>query len=243
MTKPTLCGIGFDRRTILFDQMQLGLDRAIPFTARQMAVKTEMWAWGQGEGCDMDPHDIIEHRPIENRPGTRRMEGLPRIEFRSSTFAWLFQSGTGWIILALSAAVMAGGAYAGYWWQTLVVLAVVLGVYIAWTHLENRTSLFWIDDQRLFMRRGILMRSEEEIELYRIKDVKVSFSVIQQMFNAGTVQITSSDASGSLKPVAPTGRTSIIVTHVRHARAIRAELRDRVEAIRQKRGVREFDLG
>ena len=191
----------------------------------------------------MDPHDIIEHRPIEARSGVRRMEGLPRIEFRSSTFAWLFQSGSGWIVLAVAIAVMAGGAYAGYWWQTAAVLAVVLGVYIAWTHIENRTSLFWIDDQRLFMRRGILMRSEEEIELYRIKDVKVSFSIIQQMFDNGTIQISSSDSSGRLASSAPHPRTMIEVTNVRDARAIRAELRDRVEAIRQKRGVREFDIG
>lgn len=191
----------------------------------------------------MDPHDIIEHRPIENRSGVRRMDGLPRIEFRSSTFAWLFQSGSGWIILALAAAVLAGGIYAGYWWQTLAVLSVVLGGYIGWTHIENRTSLFWIDDQRLFMRRGILMRSEEEIEMYRIKDVKVSFSVIQQMFDNGTIQISSSDSSGSLASAAPHPRTMIEVTNVRDARAIRAELRDRVEAIRQKRGVREFDIG
>jgi len=201
-------------------------------------------ALGQGgKGCDMDPHDIIEHRPIEPRTGVRRMDGLPRIEFRSSTFAFLFQSGTGWMILALAAAVMAGGSYAGYWWQTLAVLGVVLGVYIAWTHIENRTSLFWIDDQRLFMRRGILMRSEEEIELYRIKDVKVSFSVIQQMFDNGTIQISSSDSSGRLASATPHPRTSIEVTNVRDARAIRAELRDRVEAIRQKRGVRELDIG
>ena len=180
-----------------------------------------------GKDRTMDPHDIIEHRPIEARSGVRRMEGLPRIEFRSSTFAFLLQSGTGWLILA--------GA--------LAVLAVVLGAYIAWTHIENRTSLFWIDDQRLFMRRGILMRSEEEIELYRIKDVKVSFSIIQQMFDNGTIQISSSDSSGRLASAAPHPRTMIEVTNVRDARAIRAELRDRVEAIRQRRGVRELDIG
>lgn len=191
----------------------------------------------------MDPHNIIEHRPIEARTGTRRMEGLPRIEFRSSTFAFLFQSGTGWLVLAGALAILGGGIYAGYGWQTAVVLAVVLGVYIAWTHLENRSSLFWIDDQRLFMRRGILMRSEEEIELYRIKDVKVSFSIIQQMFDNGTIQISSSDSSGRLASAAPHPRTSIEVTNVRDARAIRAELRDRVEAIRQRRGVRELDIG
>lgn len=191
----------------------------------------------------MDPHDIIEHRPIENRSTVRRMDGLPRIEFRSSTFAWLFQSGSGWMVLALAVVIMAGGSYTGYWWQTLIVLGVVLAAYIGWTYVENRTSLFWIDDQRLFMRRGILMRSEEEIELYRIKDVKVSFSIIQQMFDNGTIQISSSDSSGSLASPAPHPRTMIIITNVRDARAIRAELRDRVEAIRQKRGVRELDIG
>lgn len=191
----------------------------------------------------MDPHDIIEHRPIEPRSAVRRMEGVPRIEFRSSTFAWLFQSGTGWMILAVALALLAGGIYAGYGWQTGAVLAVVLGAWIGWNAIENRASLFWIDDQRLFMRRGILMRSEEEIELYRIKDVKVEFSIIQQMFDNGTICISSSDSTGRTASAAPHPRTMIEVTNVRDARAIRAELRDRVEGIRQRRGVREFDIG
>ncbi len=123
------------------------------------------------------------------------------------------------------------------------VLAVVLGAWIGWNAIENRASLFWIDDQRLFMRRGILMRSEEEIELYRIKDVKVEFSIIQQMFDNGTICISSSDSTGRAASAAPHPRTMIEVTNVRDARAIRAELRDRVEAIRQRRGVREFDIG
>ena len=88
----------------------------------------------------MDPHDIIEHRPIEPRSAVRRMEGVPRIEFRSSTFAWLLQSGTGWMILGVALALLAGGIYAGYGWQTGAVLAVVLGAWIGWNarHYQDR---------------------------------------------------------------------------------------------------------
>ena len=46
------------------------------------------------------------------------------------------------------------------------------------------------------MRRGILMRSEEEIELYRIKDIKVHFSLVQQFFGNGDLSVISSDATG-----------------------------------------------
>lgn len=188
----------------------------------------------------MEPRDIM-HRPMRAIPNRE----LPRIEFRSSTRAWLLQSGQGWLVLALALIAMIGGfaLTSQGWWVLLGVLAL-LGLYCLWRYVENRSALYWLDGERLFMRRGILMRSEEEVELYRIKDVKVAFSIIQQLFGNGTIVITSSDASGvRLAEGGAHGRSVISVAHVYDARLIRGEIRDRVEAIRTRRGVREFDIG
>lgn len=173
-----------------------------------------------------------------------RMASPPRVEFRSSTTAMLFQSGTGWLTLAAIAIVFGGGAWLGYWWQTLAGIAVATVPLLVWQYLKYRTSVYALDSERLFMLRGILMRTEEEIELYRIKDAKVNFSIIQQLFSNGTIAITSSDVTGTLAGQQTGGaRNMILVPHVVDARRIREEIRNRVEAARERRGVREFDIG
>jgi len=193
----------------------------------------------------VEPRDIIEGPAADGARRPVRMTGVPRIEFRSSTLAWLIQSGSGWMLIAATLIGFGIGAFAGYPLETLAGLVVLVGGYVLWRYVENRAALFWLDGERLFMRRGILVRSEEEIELYRIKDVKVTFSIIQQMFDNGTITISSTDSSGDLTGIAATGtpRTMISVPHVIDARLIRGEIRDRVEAIRQRRGVRELDIG
>ena len=94
--------------------------------------------------------------------------------FRSSTNRWLLGSFTGWLTI-LSCAIGVG----------IVIIA------IRW--LQNMAAAYEITDQRLIVKRGLVMKSIDEIELYRIKDVRVDFSVINQIADIGTITITSSD--------------------------------------------------
>lgn len=142
------------------------------------------------------------------------------IAFRPSIGAFLFKSFTGWLVLLVS----------------LCLMGIPL-LFVAVTALGYRMTHFELGGDRLFMRRGILSRSEEEIELYRVKDVKADFSIIQQIFSVGNIRIISSDATGS----AAGRRTVFRVNNVENARQIREELRDRVEQARKAKGVREFD--
>lgn len=142
-----------------------------------------------------------------------------KIAFRSSTKAFLLKSGTGWFAIALTV-------------LTMGMAALFVAPLLLFKWISNTTSHYWLEGDRLFMRRGILIRKEEEIELYRIKDVKVTFSVIQQMFDNGDIAVISSDLTDNFK-----------LPNVNNAREIREEIRNRVETARSKRGVREFDVG
>lgn len=147
------------------------------------------------------------------------------IDFRSSTRAFLLKSGTGWFLIAALIASLG--------WAAVIILPM-----LAIKALTNRTNHYSLEGDRLFMRRGILIRSEEEIELYRIKDIKATFSVIQQMFGNGNIEILSSDETDSTAG----RRMSFAIGNVKDARNIREELRSRVEAARKLRGVREYDV-
>lgn len=154
---------------------------------------------------------------------SRGVEEAEAVHFRASTANFLFRSGTGWLLL-LAAIVSVGLALIG------------ILPFLAYKWLQNRTSTYVLEDGRLFMRQGILLRREDEIELYRIKDIKADFSIIQQMFNTGDLTITSTDGTGSAN-----WQASLRVADVTDARGLREELRRRVERSRKLHAVREID--
>jgi len=135
--------------------------------------------------------------------------------FRSSTNRWLLGSFTGWLTI-LSCVIGVG----------LVVIAV------RW--LQNMAASYEITDQRLIVKRGLLLKSIDEIELYRIKDVRVDFSLVNQLADIGTITITSSDRT--------TGNTRFVLRDVPAARERREGIRKLVDRARQRRGVREMDV-
>ncbi|USU03408.1 PH domain-containing protein [Sphingomonadaceae bacterium OTU29MARTA1] len=139
----------------------------------------------------------------------------PVDSFRSSTNRWLLGSFAGW----------------------LTILSCVIGiglVIIAWRWLQNMASAYEITDQRLIVRRGLIMKSIDEIELYRVKDVRVRFSLINQLADIGTITITSSDRT--------TGNQEFVLRDVPAARERREGIRKLVDRARQRRGVRELDV-
>ena len=52
-----------------------------------------------------------------------------------------------------------------------------------------------LSDERLFVKRGFLNLTEDEIRLYRIRDLKLTKSIWQRIFGVGSIQVFSSDKS------------------------------------------------
>jgi len=135
--------------------------------------------------------------------------------FRSSTTRWLVGSLAGWGTLLLS----------------LVGIGLIL---IAMRWLRNVATSYELSDQRLIIRSGIFNKRTDEIELYRIKDVTVDYSLINQWADISTITIRSSD------PTSAGG--ALVLKDIPRARAIRETLRSLVNEARQQRQVREFDI-
>jgi hypothetical protein len=68
-----------------------------------------------------------------------------------------------------------------------------------------------------------------------VKDVRLDFTLINQWANIGTITVTSSDETTRDAP--------LVIRDVDNANARREALRQLVEAARQKRRVRELDVG
>lgn len=52
-----------------------------------------------------------------------------------------------------------------------------------------------LSDDRLFLETGLLNMKQEEVILYRVRDISLSISLWQRIFHVGTVLVQSSDKS------------------------------------------------
>jgi len=135
--------------------------------------------------------------------------------FRSSTWGWLRGTLVGWLTLLLC----------------LVGVGLVI-VLVKW--FQNLATTYEVTEDRLILHRGIFNKSIDEIELYRIKDIRIDFSLINQWAGIGTITLISSDET--------TGSAPFVIPDVERAKERREQLRDLVNAARRARGVREFDM-
>jgi uncharacterized membrane protein YdbT with pleckstrin-like domain len=155
--------------------------------------------------------------------------------FRASFGGWLWgtAAGLGTLLLGLIGITLTVGM-AGDWgaWPLLLTAAALVIVLFRW--LAVMSSLYELTGERLILRRGIFMKSIDEIELYRIKDVRMDFSLLNQMAGIGTICITSSDET--------TRNHELKLRFVPKAKQRREMLRALVDAARRRRGVREMDM-
>jgi uncharacterized membrane protein YdbT with pleckstrin-like domain len=138
-----------------------------------------------------------------------------RDRFRSSTWGWL------------------RGTLAG--WATLLLCLVGVGfliILVKW--IQNLLATYEVTEDRLIILRGIFRKSIDEVELYRVKDIRIDFTLINQWADIGTITVLSSDETTRDAP--------LTIPHVERARTRREELRLLVDAARQKRSVREVDM-
>ena len=157
----------------------------------------------------------------------------PLDTFRSSTWGWLRGTLAGWgtILLGLAGILL---LVPGEWGLAPLGLTGIAILILLWKWLENMNARYDLCRDRLIVRRGIFIKSIDEIELYRVKDVRLDFSLINQMAGIGTITTTSSDETTRAEP--------LVLRHVEQAHQRREKLRALVEAARQKRRVREIDM-
>ena len=158
-----------------------------------------------------------------------------RDSFRPSTWGWLrgTAAGLGTVLLGIAGLALLIGAAGdlGAWPLALTGLAILI---VLWKWIENMAAKYEITPERLIVRRGIVFKTIDEIELYRIKDVRMDFSLLNQWAGIGNICVSSSDET--------TRVGDLVMRYIERAQPRREELRRLVDSARQRRGVREIDM-
>ena len=96
-----------------------------------------------------------------------------------------------------------------------------------WCGLPWTFTVYSLSDDRLFVKSGMLNIHEDEVRLYRIRDVGMSATLIQRIFGLGSVSICSTDSS----------LRDFELKNIKNARAVKDKISELVEAERQRKRV------
>jgi uncharacterized membrane protein YdbT with pleckstrin-like domain len=130
-----------------------------------------------------------EHIEYETRPHWRVL-AIPLLSFLLivGVTAFLFgkvqansswQGGLRWVVFLLAASAFC------YW----VVRPVI----------EWATSLYVFTNRRIITRTGLVARRGRDMPLSRVNDVSFSHTVLERIFNCGTLMVESAGESGQLR--------------------------------------------
>ena len=101
----------------------------------------------------------------------------------------------------------------------------VLGMPITFTRYRLSTD-------RLFCEKGFLNLKQEEVLLYRVRDLELKMTLGQRLFGVGTVCVHSSDKT--------TEHLDLI--NVKHPREVKELIHESVEAAKDQRRMRTMEV-
>lgn len=102
----------------------------------------------------------------------------------------------------------------------------IFGLAISFTRYE-------LTESRLTVKTGLLNTREEELRLYRVRDLSAQESLLDRLFGVGSILLHTTDATS------PT----LLIRHVKNADRVKALLSSQVEKARIKNRVRAMEIG
>lgn len=101
-----------------------------------------------------------------------------------------------------------------------------------WCGLPWTFTRYSVSPDRLYIKRGLITIHEDEVRLYRIRDISLRQGFFQRLFGLGTINISSSDSSmGNFQ-----------LKNIKKSHDVKEMLSDAVETERERKRVsmREF---
>ncbi len=129
----------------------------------------------------------------------------------------------------LAAGCLAGIPFSGGLSAIGLVVPLIMWIVRWWV---TRTTLYELTTQRLRRTTGILNRTIDELELFRVKDYAMEQPLLLRMLGLGNLVLVTSDAT------TPT----VAIKAISNAQDVREKLRNAVQAERDRKRVRELDV-
>ena len=117
----------------------------------------------------------------------------------------------------------------GWFLLCLLVIPIPIAIY-KW--VETKCHLFQLTTERLVITRGILSKTTDTLELYRVRDLQITQPIWLRMFGLHNVHLITADTS--------TPRVELYYMPV--AAALPDQFRTQIEACKMRKRVREVAI-
>ncbi|MGJ8642356.1 MAG: PH domain-containing protein [Luteolibacter sp.] len=132
------------------------------------------------------------------------------------------------VAILLAIGIVAGGIF----FPPAFIGLIIPVIYVLWSYLTVRCQTFELTTERLRITKGVINQNIDEVELYRVKDMVVERKWWMRLTGLGNVHLQTSDRS----------LPHVDIPAIRDCIGLREELRKKVEAMRDKKRVREMDF-
>lgn len=101
-----------------------------------------------------------------------------------------------------------------------------------WLGMPLSFTRYALSEDRLFLSVGFLNIRDEELLLYRVRDISSSRTLGQRMLGVGTITVTSSDKT----------TPSLVLKNIKHPLEVKEMLHRQVEDMKIRRRVRVGEI-
>ena len=112
---------------------------------------------------------------------------------------------------------------------SLLVIPILIAL---WRFLVVKNWKIEITDQRLIEEKGVLSKTTDELELFRVKDIRLDQPFFLRLVGLSNVILETSDRSHSI----------VKIPAIKDGKNLREQLRTAVDLRRDKKRVRETDF-
>ncbi|WP_338794105.1 PH domain-containing protein [Bernardetia sp. MNP-M8] len=119
-----------------------------------------------------------------------------------------------------------------FFWVVLLASIIIPFSIVFLRIFDTRFINYTLTSERLIIKKGMLTRTTDEIELYRVKDIRLVEPFLQRLVGLSVIEITSSDRSNP----------NLSLSGIRKGDELRNNLRNQVERLRTNKNVREVDF-
>ena len=103
---------------------------------------------------------------------------------------------------------------------------------ILWEYLTIRTWKFTVTSQRIIVEKGVLSKTTNELELFRVKDFRLDQPFILRLVGLSNIVLITSDRTNKY----------VVIKGVKDGKSLIEEIRTLVDKRRDEKGVVERDF-
>lgn len=121
--------------------------------------------------------------------------------------------------------------YKNFWLFVSCILVIPIP-WAIWAWLKVKSRVYTLTSERLLIEDGVFNKTQDTLELYRVRDLQVTAAFTQRIFGLENVHLLATDLTTE----------SLVLDHVPAALNLRDKLRNSIEECRKRKGVREVGL-